>query len=1243
MFHRSWCFSPVNFTANRSISGEQLLKQGFLRERLGACRSLYRKDLFGHYGCVNAIEFSNHGGDFLISGGDDRRVLLWQLDQALQEQGQPAEMKGHHISNIFCLAFNSDNTRIFSAGNDEQVILHDTASRETKDVFRHEDAVYGLSVDPNNDNVFASACDDGRVLIWDIRENPSAEPFCLANYTSAFHAVVYNPVEPRLLATANSKEGIALWDIRKPRSCVQRFGGSLTSDSAMSVKFNGLGTQVMGLRRRLPPVLYNLHSPAPACQFDHPGYYNSCTMKSCCFAGDRDQYLLSGSDDFNLYLWRIPEDTELEPRVVTAHMVLKGHRSIVNQVRFNPATHLVVSSGVEKVIKVWSPFKQPESGGQIEQQDATPQRSMYTHEEYISLVLNSGQGLSHDYGHQSVQEDPRMIAFFDSLVQREIEGWSSESEDSLELDEGIFRPLQELAGLDSDTAGRATEQAQVLGPRSPGDRQSDTNSTECLLYTDSRTSENTEGTPLNPKSREFLSTDSDSDSDDQVTQQSARNSSSLPRRLRVLMWGDEDRAEGVPRLAAGGGAALYRTGGWLSPQGVGGTRQQREEEGRRLHLRADGGVELPRLPAPVFGTSRATATAMRTGERPPCGRGTRGEDSVGHTQRRSLIITTAAAAATTSQTAGTSLQSSDDGVTSAAPANTTSKAPSAPTGESFVPYSDSDSSEGEKTLKKLTYTETSGTERPGPSSVGAPHNQGEQSTVLEEPVSITGEDGGLPLATHQQERAAEDAAGPAAAPGADGVPAGGAGNGAAGQQQQQREEHRRVNGKTIVIRHDPEETGEAMLERLQNLVEQYNQVVERHNQWRQALRQAQAGDRPTTHQAGDTAQAQARDSPAQQAQAGDRPEQQAGDRPEQQAQAGNRPEQQVQAGNRPTPHQAQAGDTAQAQARDSPAQQAQAGDRPTSQQAGGSGEGAVPEPDTRDRISVEQPDAEFTRESQDSSRSTGQLLGLEAASGTTSDDSTIAHSSQSSAAEAQSTSSVGATQRSEGSPSATVSRAPGQSTNRPAAGNTFGQHRVVVGDLKNGDLANGSTVERGPLMDTNNSVDKRQADTLPSMTDHCYGLGSSSRKRCHKELLGSRTETTQHDGLTATAPKRGRLSNDQSKSEPDRLPVLHSHEPDCPCTDSDNGLGMPRAPELQLCASKEPLPSSSSNGTISLSASSTATAATNCNVTPTNSATGLDRTETTEWHNFKRFRNRLERARNRDHGNLVDSDSDDDL
>ena len=37
------------------------------RERLRLAKNLYRTDLVAHYGCVNAIEFSN-GGQYLVSG-----------------------------------------------------------------------------------------------------------------------------------------------------------------------------------------------------------------------------------------------------------------------------------------------------------------------------------------------------------------------------------------------------------------------------------------------------------------------------------------------------------------------------------------------------------------------------------------------------------------------------------------------------------------------------------------------------------------------------------------------------------------------------------------------------------------------------------------------------------------------------------------------------------------------------------------------------------------------------------------------------------------------------------------------------------------------------------------------------------------------------------------------------------------------------------------------------------------------
>jgi DDB1- and CUL4-associated factor 5 len=51
--------------------------------------------------------------------------------------------------------------------------------------------------------------------------------------------------------------------------------------------------------------------------------------------------------------------------------------------------------------------------------------------------------MSHDYTSQNTREDPRMIAFFDYLVQQEIEGWnlsSSHSDSSDHSSENSSRP-----------------------------------------------------------------------------------------------------------------------------------------------------------------------------------------------------------------------------------------------------------------------------------------------------------------------------------------------------------------------------------------------------------------------------------------------------------------------------------------------------------------------------------------------------------------------------------------------------------------------------------------------------------------------------------------------------------------------------------------------------------------------------------------------------------------------------------
>ena len=172
--------------------------------------------------------------------------------------------------------------------------------------------------------------------------------------------------------------------------------------------------------------------------------------------------------------------------VDSAHLVLRGHRSIVNQVRYNKPHGVVVSSGVEKLIKVWSPFSLMSDrpfGYPSNFSNHEKERRIYSHAEYINLVTQSGpvslsefrnyrylillvlsisslveqfMSLTYDANRKSTREDPRMMAFFDALVQRDIEGWSDDSDHITETSYAVVSELESTPSEDSD-AGELCE------------------------------------------------------------------------------------------------------------------------------------------------------------------------------------------------------------------------------------------------------------------------------------------------------------------------------------------------------------------------------------------------------------------------------------------------------------------------------------------------------------------------------------------------------------------------------------------------------------------------------------------------------------------------------------------------------------------------------------------------------------------------------------------------------------------
>lgn len=100
------------------------------------------------------------------------------------------------------------------------------------------------------------------------------------------------------------------------------------------------------------------------------------------------------------------------------------------------------------------------------------ERSVYTHEEYINLVLQSGHVMTHDYSSHSTDEDPRMMAFFDSLVQRELEGCSSD-DDLSSGEQELYERIIQLSH--SDISNGSESESGADGGHSAANNAGDVN------------------------------------------------------------------------------------------------------------------------------------------------------------------------------------------------------------------------------------------------------------------------------------------------------------------------------------------------------------------------------------------------------------------------------------------------------------------------------------------------------------------------------------------------------------------------------------------------------------------------------------------------------------------------------------------------------------------------------------------------------------------------------------------------
>ncbi|XVF69366.1 hypothetical protein PTKIN_Ptkin11bG0075900 [Pterospermum kingtungense] len=342
--------------------------------------NLYGK-LNGHEGCVNTVGF-NSTGDLLVSGSDDRHIMLWNW----ATKSRTLSYASGHLDNIFqarIMPF-TDDKRIITSSADGQVRLGEISENgqvRTRRMGKHEGRVHDLAVEPGSPHIFYSCGEDGLVQHFDLRSSSDTKLFhCFSfkeNNRQPMHirlnAIVIDPRNPNYFATGGCDEYARAYDIRRcqsnasnvsdtpvnifcPRHLVHSnhvhiTGLTYSNTSELLVSYNDELIYLFQKNMGLGPSPSSLQSEALQ-RIEEPqvylGHRNSQTVKGVSFFGPKDEYVMSGSDCGNIFIWK--------KKGAKLVRVMVGDRCIVNHVEPHSYMPFFASCGLDKDVKLWAPM-----------------------------------------------------------------------------------------------------------------------------------------------------------------------------------------------------------------------------------------------------------------------------------------------------------------------------------------------------------------------------------------------------------------------------------------------------------------------------------------------------------------------------------------------------------------------------------------------------------------------------------------------------------------------------------------------------------------------------------------------------------------------------------------------------------------------------------------------------------------------------------------------------------------------
>ncbi|XP_026668353.1 DDB1- and CUL4-associated factor 8-like isoform X2 [Ceratina calcarata] len=312
-------------------------------------------ELREHEGCVNALNF-NKAGNLLASGSDDLNVVIWDWARGRRR----ANFVSQHKSNIFQVKWMYYAEHLVATcARDGQVRLLDTTGGRgtSRKLATHNAPTHKLALHPDTPDVIISVGEDAKVLSIDIRESKPTKLLVVKNGSARLrlYSVHSNPLSSNEFCVSGQFQFVKVYDRRNVSVPIYELCPKhLTENKNVHVTcalYNYNGTEILASYNDEDIYLFDTVSPQPG-DFAHKyeGHRNSATVKGVNFFGPKSEYVISGSDCRNIFIW----DKNSEAIV---NWMFGDENGVVNCLEPHPHTPILATSGLDCGVKIWVPTK----------------------------------------------------------------------------------------------------------------------------------------------------------------------------------------------------------------------------------------------------------------------------------------------------------------------------------------------------------------------------------------------------------------------------------------------------------------------------------------------------------------------------------------------------------------------------------------------------------------------------------------------------------------------------------------------------------------------------------------------------------------------------------------------------------------------------------------------------------------------------------------------------------------------